>query len=141
MNAEHSARLRDFDGRANAGEEVAEFLGTQYIAVHPFADDMAILQKLSWPAEQCLEVDAYWLVSGDVVFVQVISSTQGEARQVGRYARWNPMNHYVNLVAVVTATVITRPVFENELKVFLEQGILAMALTQGSKLGARLLAV
>lgn len=140
MKTGRSARLRKFGARTTAGEEVTDYLGTQYVAVHPFADDTSLLKELSWTSEQCVEVDAYWLALGDVVFVQVISSAQEGWRPVGKYFRYNPNSHYVNLVAVVAEKIVTRSVFEYELKGFLEQGILTSALKQESKLGPVLVA-
>lgn len=140
MKAGRSARIRDFGARSTAGQEATPYLGTQYLEVHPFADDASLLKRISWSSEQCLEVDAYWRALGDVVFVQVISSAQEGSRPIGRYLRYNPNSHYVNLVAVVAEKAITRSAFENELKGFLEEGILASALQQASKLGPVLVA-
>jgi hypothetical protein len=141
MKKENSVRMRDFIARRDRGEEVAEFLGTQYITVHPFADDTSLLKRLSWLPEQCVAVDAYWLALDDVVFVQVGSSAQNDAMPVGRYIRWNPISHYANLVSVLSEEAVTRINFERELKVFLEQGIAARAIRDGEKLGPRLVRV
>ena len=131
--------MRDFDARTAAGAEITAFLETEYIAVHPFADDDLLLQRLSWPAEQCFAVDAYWRVLGDVVFVQVSSSARGGwNKPIGRYVRRDSRSQYVDLVAIVATNTITQAVFENELSAFLEQGVLVRALKQGAKLGPNL---
>ena len=138
---QRTRRLLDFESRRSddpAGQ-VEDLRGTEFLAVHPFSDDKALLAAINWTPSKCNSVDAYWLAFGDVVFVQVHSATVEPARPVGRYVRWSGGERpHVNLVAVVQEKRITRAVFERELLAFLDGGSVAGAIKKGAKVGLKL---
>jgi hypothetical protein len=114
-------------------EPPTELLGTQYVAVHPFSDDTETLSRISWESSQCKSVDAYWLVGADVLFVQVESAALSR-RAVGQYIRRNATSGYVNCVAVVSAGLVTRAIFEEQLTWLLNAGVVARVLQRQEKL-------
>jgi hypothetical protein len=141
MTKRQSARIRDFEDRIAADSEIRGFLGTQYLSIHPFADEPDILNDIGSSPYDCAAVDAYWKVEDDVAFVQVIAESYGAAQAVGRYVRWNPNTRYVNLIVVVATTTITRSVFEHELEMALRDGTIKRVLQAEDKLSQALLSV
>jgi hypothetical protein len=121
MNRSAAARLAGFDRRARAapGDVLRHATGGwRYIAVHPFADDDALLERLQWPPERCLSVDAYWELAGDVHFLQVEAAGQGVTAP-GHYYRWSGNAVYAAyLVAVLPAHPIARAAFEQAMTRF-----------------------
>lgn len=138
MKREILRRRKRFDARIAAGAEATPLEQTQYIAIHPFADDVDLLAELSWSADRCLAVDAYWLVLGDVIFIQVASTEEEPQRSIGRYGRWDSNNQQVVLRLIVGCNTITRSVFEDELKALLVHGTIGRVLSRGKELGATL---
>jgi len=114
------------------GSEVAEFLGTQYLAVQPFADETALLEKISWSADRCIRVDAYWRVLGDVVFVEMVSAANDKHRVAGTYVR---SSEGLNLVFVMASATITRTMFEHELGAIMRDDVLEKLLESADALG------
>ncbi len=131
-------RRRAFDSRVSAGAEVAALGRTEYVAIHPFADEVGLLAELSLSAAECPAVDAYWRVLNDVVFVQVVSAERELQRSVGCHARWDPRGQQVVLRIVVEAMPITRGAFEAELKSLLQHGRIGRILGRGPELGSTL---
>jgi hypothetical protein len=117
-----AARLADFESRArHAPEDVLRHgqRGWRYIAVHPFADDRRLLERLGWPAERCRSVDAYWECGGDVYLVQVEAADDHGLRAPGLYYRRLEDGRYAaNLVAVVETSTVARAAFESALSRF-----------------------
>jgi hypothetical protein len=110
-------------------------MGTEYLAVHPFADETDLLKQISWSADRCTEVDAYWQVFDDIVFVQLISTIEEKDRPPGRYVR---SGHGLNLLIVVSSPTITKGVFEDALRAILKDNAVARALTELGTLGPTL---
>ena len=107
--------VRDFIERKKHERAVA-LEGTEYINVHPFADDTMLLAELAWPAERCNSVDAYWHALSDVVFVQMAVTRRGDGeRHVGRYARWDVEHGQLVLLFVMKDATIARTLFEGAL--------------------------
>jgi hypothetical protein len=139
-NMTKKARLSDFRSRCADDVEVLRLRDSEYIPIHPFADDQALLERIGWQSEKCISVDAYWRVTDDVVFLQM--STKGSSgRAVGRYARWREGEGGVNLSVVVDAPTISRAVFEAEMTRLLDDGVVEGALHRGRSLGNSLVAV
>jgi hypothetical protein len=86
--------------------------GWRYIAIHPFADDHQLLERLNWAADRCRSVDAYWECAGDVYFLQ-LEGAGPSIRGPGLYYRRGDGDAYAaNLVAVVAPGPIVRRAFE-----------------------------
>jgi len=116
-----AARLAGFESRAQyAPEDVLIHVnsGWRYIAIHPFADDRQLLERLNWPSDRCQNIDAYWECAGDVYFVQTHAAGQS-ARAPGFYYRWTGDDVYAaNLVAVIESGPIVRQAFESVMSQF-----------------------
>jgi hypothetical protein len=131
--------VRDFRSRCRWEVEVLTFRDSEYVTVHPFADDAPLLKRIGWHAEGCIGVDAYWKIRGDVVFLEV--STRGlSPRPAGRYARWSAHDS-VNVQVVVDAPMITRAVFEATLANLVDSGAVARLIARGRALGHSLVPV
>lgn len=117
-------RLRDFRERKDFNREnvyVVANKGWEYIPVHPFADETEILRKLDFPAERCVEVDAYWNWGEDVVFIQV-AATSDDGLPPSLYARYSDRSSSrVNLYAVLTTKVVIRADFERTMHEFADK--------------------
>jgi hypothetical protein len=91
MVARHrNARIRDFRDRARRdpnGPLVHPVGVGESVTLHPFSDDHCLVGKLGMSPSDCLGVDAYWLIHGDVVFVRVHGSEAGWHLGVGLHAR------------------------------------------------------
>jgi hypothetical protein len=131
--------LRDFESR-RTDDSVLAFRNSEYILVHPFADDHALLAQIGGSSDQCCKVDAYWRIYDDVVFLEVSSATVG-SRRPGRYGRWSPSQNKLNLQVTVEAATITRALFEAELARLVDKGVVGRALARGRRLGASLVPV
>lgn len=131
-------RLRDFSRRKQADPDVRQFRDTEYVAVHPFADDLDLLARLAWPAEKCASVDAYWHALGDILFLQVCSSSLDQVRGVGTYARWDPSATGVVLYVIVEDSTVTRGTFSKVMEYLLDSGAARRALNLGQSLGGKL---
>lgn len=118
-------RLRDFAARVanDAQGAIALRHGGEILTIHPLADEHAILIRLGLRPEDCMSVDGYWSIGGDVVFLQLNTAITTSLREPGLYARvasYPP--RYVNLVVVVDAPYITREVLENAARDLLRVG-------------------
>jgi hypothetical protein len=116
-----AARLDGFESRAQYSPEDALIhinSGWRYIAIHPFADDHQLLERLNWPSDRCQNIDAYWECAGDVYFVQMVAAGQS-LRAPGFYYQWAGNDDYAaNLVAVVESGPIVRQAFESVMSRF-----------------------
>lgn len=82
-------------------------LGT-YIAVHPLADELELLQRLNVSPDSCTRVDCYWLYDDDVYFVQIEASKYAN-RSIGLWGRLSPGEPaYTNLLGVVSEESVAR---------------------------------
>lgn len=102
------ARVKDFEERAKADPDAVHSepeIG-RYFAVHPMADETALLKRLGIDASACKKVDLFWRRKDDVLFVQVEGSGYSVARTSGYYARKAPSG-YLNIVAVISDDVVT----------------------------------
>jgi hypothetical protein len=125
---------RDFESRRRNGGDVEAFRGTEFLAIQPFSDDNALLESIGAEPEQCIKVDAYWKIYGDVIFLEVSTAAYVFGRPIGAYARWS-RNGHVNLQVVVDSPTITRAVFEAEMSRLIDRGMVGRALGRGRALG------
>jgi hypothetical protein len=111
--------------------EVTE--GGEVLLIHPLADEHDVLQQLKMTPENCVAVDGYWAVRGDVVFLQVNGRVFDDCNEPGLYARiaGSQLGH-VNLVAVVEEKFVTSDVLNRVTREFLSRG------WERSKLGEKL---
>jgi hypothetical protein len=120
-----SQRRRDFEDRAagDARGVMALAAGGEIVTIHPLADEHDLLSTLDIRPEECIAVDGYWSIGGDVVFLQLVTANQTSFREPGLYARLAtyPPRH-VNLVAVVDVPLITRDVLEQAARDLLRVG-------------------
>jgi hypothetical protein len=103
--------------------------------VHLFADDHSLLERYGVKPEQCLKVDAYWKIYGDVVFLQVSTTASFAGRRAGTYARWSGPGGHVNLHVVVDSPTITRALFAAEMSRLVDGGMVGRAIGRGRALG------
>lgn len=112
-------RIQDFKKRIEdepAGRRTLR-AGGQVVTIHPMADEKELLANLEMSPSDCIAVDAYWAVDGDVVFLQLHTAESNSLRAPGLYARLAtyPPKH-VNLVVVVEGNEITSEVLEGGAK-------------------------
>lgn len=119
MNRERykEARLRDFEERSswNPADVISMETDISYISIHPFADDPGTLKRINWHPEGCVKVDGYVRAHGDVGFLQVETTMEGESAVPGLYARVQPYpNHGLNVMMVlpVSEKFVTQSLFE-----------------------------
>lgn len=130
---DRAVRLSDFAARAR-GDPSAHFrdpTGGEYVAVHPFADELELLERLGISPEVCTTVDCYWKRDGDVYFLQVESALTVK-REVGLWARVNASKpRYVNFVAIVEERLISRDVVHAAMRALAEFDVGRLELTDG----------
>ena len=108
-------RIQDFKKRIEdepAGTKTLR-AGGQVVTIHPMADEKELLASLEMSPSDCIAVDTYWAVDGDVVFLQLHTAESHSRHASGLYARvaTYPPKH-VNLVVVVEGNEITSEVLE-----------------------------
>lgn len=108
-------RIHDFKKRIEDDPAGTRTLraGGQVVTIHPMADEKELLASLEMSPSDCIAVDAYWAVDGDVVFLQLHTAKSNSHRASGFYARvakYPPK--YVNLFVVVEGNEITSEVLE-----------------------------
>ena len=106
-------RCDDFDSRVSYSPgSVYEHRerGWRYIPIHPFSDELEILDRLELDSEQCNRADAYWAVDDDVVFLETIIESVIE-RDVGIYFRSRVEGGNVAM-GVLPSCSISRALFE-----------------------------
>ncbi len=90
-NEEREARVKDFVSRKRFDPSsviVSGALG-EYIPIHPMANQTELLRELGIEPANCVAVDSYWYVDGDVVFLQIYSKIYLQERCPGLYAQWS----------------------------------------------------
>jgi hypothetical protein len=120
--------LADFEGRKSRMHSGVIFrpdYDWQYIPVHPMANETDWLKRHKLTPSDCTQVDCYWRVKNDVVFLQVYSSKSSWHKITGLYARWNinevPMLYFA---AVVEEDQISQEIVERtmtKIQVIIEQ--------------------
>ena len=110
MRETKRTRLADFASRAAyAPEDVQSLPGLgRFIAVHPMADESAVLARLGISPQDCDKVDLYWEYADDVRFVEfcgVDYGTPGELPPVGMFARLTRRGSMTILVCLLDATI------------------------------------
>lgn len=114
---ERARRVRDFADRKHLDPAAVidmQTYGWEYIPIHPMANEKEELERLGLKPADCTQVDCYWNVGADVVFLQVYSRKIRPTWNVGLYARWSrgdlPMLY---LAACVEDEVITQDLMES----------------------------
>ena len=120
------ARLEDFVRRVTyVDEETGEATDAVqvasvgiYVAVHPMADEAALLAKLAMSPSQCTKVDAYVAMGGDVHFLQFFASQEpARGRRRGIYGRAADHDAYAgNFVFELEAAQISSAEVEDGLR-------------------------
>ncbi len=122
-------RLRDFQRRGKSHYATCEVykhqeLEMEYIPIHPFSNEKDTLQRIGIEEKDCFSVDAYWDMKTDVSFMQVSTIDKLDCK-IDLYARWiKEKKRYLNLVAKVNASSITRDIFEQVMSSFYKAGVL-----------------
>lgn len=122
FDRQRKKRLRDFASRVSSGGRKLQSKG-EIVCVHPLADETDLLDKLGITPADCTSVDGYWAVDGDVVFLQVNSTSADPIREPGFYGRiasYPP--HHINLVVVTEVPQITGDVLEQAVRGLLSVG-------------------
>ena len=130
MNEEtaRKLRLKDFNQRKRDDPSSVSYVpvyGWEYIAVHPMSDDTDLLTRLGMKPEQCIGVDCYWFVSGDMVFLQVYSKVSLSGREPGLYAQWWDSSSVprLNLSAYLEESMISRKRVEDVMLRFYQMNL------------------
>lgn len=121
-------RLRDFEARASfAPGDVRALPGApwRYLAVHPMADEAALLERLGIPPEQCLEVDAWVRTANDALFFQVRSRSCWGPLGPGEFGWIMPSDRlrYPHVAANTQEPFITRTTFQAALRSLALRGL------------------
>jgi len=82
---ERRKRLDDFAKRLAAASEACPFR-PECVRVHPLADERELLARIGVEPAECLYVDAYWHIGGDVLFLEIAAPSE-PLRPEGIYAR------------------------------------------------------
>ena len=118
-----AARIKDFENRAQFAPDAVytnEEGDWRYIPIHPFADEEQLLQNLDLKREDCILVDAYWEVGGDVIFLTV-TLDRNEHRSSGLYCRAGREGRREGM-ATIEGDYVTRSLFEEAMSVFYKNG-------------------
>lgn len=92
----------------------------RYIPIHPFGDEIEVLQGMGLQPKDCLRTDAYWEIDGDIIFLEIIGHAHVD-HDLGLYCRTR--NEGGNAVfAVLENKVVTRELFENTMTSFYSSG-------------------
>lgn len=93
--------------------------------VNPLADDPQ-LAKIGIRAEECLSVDAWWLVRGRQIFVVVSGSNAARLGAGELAACWSERGPHarLNLWACINSPVVSKSQFVRALAAFLRCGVL-----------------
>jgi hypothetical protein len=124
-DAFQAKRWRDFRRRADYAPESVyrhRTRGWEYIPVHSFGDEPAVLARLGLRPEDCRTADAWWGIDRDATLLEsgVIGTLSGPARL---FAKATPHDErWVYLVAVFDAPFVTRAAFEEAMIRFVEAG-------------------
>jgi hypothetical protein len=114
-------RWNDFRRRVDyAPEKVCRHRtrGWEYIPVHPFGDEPAVLERLGLRPGDCFSADAWWGIDGDATLLEscIGDSAALFAKPTPHWERW------VYLVAVFDAPFVTREAFEQAMCRFADAG-------------------
>jgi hypothetical protein len=108
-------RLEDFEERSQlSAAHAIDGLG-RYIPIHPLADEAELLAQLQMAPQDCLKVDLYWHIDGDVLFVQINTASSDPFRPPGLYARMSTSG-YVNVAVVTEETMVSSALVEATLR-------------------------
>jgi hypothetical protein len=91
--------------------------GWEYIPIHPFGDEPAVLARLGLRPEDCRAADAWWTIDGDATLLE---SSIGPARLLAKATPHD--ERWVYLVAVFEAPFVTRAAFELAMVRFADAG-------------------
>lgn len=119
------ARVEDFPSRLNDSPDAAyrhPTHGWRYIPIHPFADELEILERLVISPADCVAVDAYWEIEGDVVFLETMCERDA-TRPKGIYVRTGKDAGTV-AHAILPLLSITHAEFEDTMTALFEAGCL-----------------
>jgi hypothetical protein len=96
--------------------------GWEYIPVHPFGDEPAVLARLQLQPKDCHSADAWWGIEGDATLFEssIVRVTPGGARLFAKATPHREQSVY--LVAVFDAPFVTRTLFEDAMVKFVEAG-------------------
>lgn len=118
-------RVADFQSRASYSPGSVyrhQIEHWEYIPIHPFGDEPALLEKLSMRSEECRSVDAWCQLKDDATLLQVcvLGVMEGPPRCWARLTehrlRW------VYLSAVIDSPYVTRALFEALMLKFVSAG-------------------
>ena len=126
MNYENtrSLRLKDFARRCEQDpKSVHEWESTRFIAIHPCADETDLLRRINAVPEECRQVDIYWEIQEEVVFVQV-QTVAASGRAEGIYARIIEEEvPLLNIVSVLPGSVVTTADVRKAMRAIAASGI------------------
>ena len=116
-----AAGRRDFAQRARSNPFLLDHgpLGST-VPIHPFADEADLLERIGSSPQDCRTVDAWWLIRGREVFLQV-EGCGGVAGVGNLVARWHRGLLY--LAAGIEESAVRRCDFERVLAAFLRSGV------------------
>lgn len=97
-------RLRDFQRRYWYDGERRSYRDWRYVIVHPFADDLALLDRLGMAPSECRNADVWWATGKDVVLLQ--TRAVGEAGQA-TVRIWCARPPYLSIIARLPDSVTT----------------------------------
>ena len=125
MDRLQSHRWNGFRRRVNYAPHTVyrhEKTCSEYIPIHPFADEPDELARLGLHPEDCIGVDAWWGIDGDATLVQAWA-VSAVGHPVGLYAQMTPHDEaWCYLSAVIDAHFVTRVAFEAAMSRFVELG-------------------
>ncbi len=125
MNTRHrTLRHNDFLARAAfAPDDVYRHTvyGWRYIPIHPFADEEESLRSLGLSSDACTSVDAWWEIDDDATLLQTRTASRTDPPGLWIVPR-DGKDRWIYLIAVLPASVITRPLFEASMLRFKQAG-------------------
>jgi len=114
-------RWEDFRQRAKLAPQTVyrhRANGWEYIPMHPFGDELDLLEHLSLAPEDCRHVDAWWGIEGDATLLEGSVGAPSALFATGT-RHWE---RSVYVTAVFDAAYVTRAAFEEAMSRFAGAG-------------------
>lgn len=94
-----------------------------YVQVHPFADQLDVLARISRKPEDCQSADAWCLLNGDAALVTCATPRSLHIWGPGMWAHRDAQRPYMfHLTAILEAQSVTRSLFDSILTQFVKLG-------------------
>ncbi len=119
-------RIVDFKMRSNDGfyKTKIDNCKIKYVTIHPFGDDLKLLNKINMKSKDCLSLGSYIRIHKEVYFLELISKKITDYYDVGYFVKVKKGKpSYIQILSVVNEDYITKKIFEKSIYNLLLKGI------------------